>query len=342
MRRAVFLGLLLCAFVTSAQAQVGSAVLLPARGDDRLPTQREAAQRALSEALGAQGYTVVSHADALARLPAGGSACGAVDCAPNMLRALSLNLAAACAVWLSPDAPEGTVFVTLVDDAGARYPGAHAVQGGDLALATRAALADARGLQMLGPGPWVRIHGSPSGAQVFIDNQLAGTLPYRSAMTAGRYELKVKAPGHLSEVQDLDMPLNDGRVVDVEINLDPGQDPVEVAAVPASADTGVEVLSPTPETRRVAQPADYIVGGVLALGGVLLMTIDPIPAVAQYHECANADCSRRYTFGTRTALEVAGGAALVAAGAVVALAWKPFAVQVGVGSQTSVQLSTRF
>jgi hypothetical protein len=314
---------------SGAMAQATQVVLLPVRGDERLTAQRDVAQRALTDAMRQQGMAVVSHADALGRLPANANACGAIDCAPTMLRELSIELAAACAVWLSPDAPEGTVFVTLIDDAGARFPGARAVNGGDIALAVRAALADARGLHMLGPGPWVRVHGQPEGAKVFVDGQLVGTVPYRAAMVAGRYELKVQAPGHKSEQQTLDIPLNDARVVDVEVGLSPGQDPPEpavttVAPIASDAPAPAAALS----AQRVAQPADYIVGGTIALGGLLLMTIDPVRALAQHHECANSDCSRRYTFGTRTALEVVGGALLVAGGAVVALAWKPFAIEV--------------
>lgn len=344
--RAVFgLGCLL-SFVSfgSAHAQVGSAVLLPARGDDRLPAQREAAQQALSDALSAQGYQVVSHADALTRLPEGAVACGAVDCAPNMLRALSLNLAAACAVWLSPDAPEGTVFVTLVDDAGARYPGARPVHAADLAVATRAALADARALQMLGPGPWVRIHGQPEGAKVFIDDQLAGTLPYRAAMTAGRYALRVESDGHLPEEQDLDIPLNAGRVVEVEVNLVPGE-------APASTDRrGDPLWSPasvdiTTSTERRAHVADYILGSALAVGGLGLMLAYPINTAVTDGDCADRACRTVYRstgITPRTAVAALGGTALMFAGAIVALVWKPFSVQVTAGSETSLSISRQF
>ncbi len=332
-----------------AFAQAGSVVLLPTRGDERLPAQREAAQQALSEALSLQGFSVVPHATALTQLPPGATACGAVDCAPNLLRTLSMRVAAACAVWLSPDAPEGTVFVTLVDDAGARYPGARSVHAANIAVATRAALADARALQMLGPGPWVRVHGEPEGAKVFIDNTLVGTVPYRAAMTAGRYELKVQAAGHVSDVQDLDIPLNDGRVVDVEVKLNPGEDPIDlVATSPVSSGDAVgPQLSSHPandgtDGARVAQVGDYMLGAALAIPGVLLMTIDPIRALAKHGDCADSACRTVYTFGTRTALELVGGAALVTAGAVVAFVWKPFSIRVGVGPDASLQLSTRF
>ena len=321
-----------------AHAQLGSAVLLPTRGDERVTAQREAAQQALSEALSAQGYRVVTHAEALAQLPAGTQSCAAVDCAPNLLRALSLNVAAACAVWLSPDAPEGTVFVTLVDDAGSRFPGAHPVHGGNMEVATRAALAEARGLQLLGPGPWVRVHGSPASAKVIVDGQVVGALPYRAGMTAGRYQLRVESPGHLSEEQTLDIPLNAGRVVEVEVNLEVGEDPV--VELPAARSPN-PVIAPTQRARteRVAQTGDYLLGGVFALGGVLLMTIDPIPAAIQHGDCEKDRC---YSFGPRATLELIGGAALVATGALMTFVWKPFAVEVSTGSQTSIRLSTRF
>lgn len=323
-------------------AQVGSAVVLPTRGDERMTAQREVAQQALLEALSTQGYRVVTHAEALAQLPAGGQACAAVDCAPNLLRALSLNVAAACAVWLSPDAPEGTVFVTLVDDAGSRFPGAHPVNGGNMEVATRAALAEARGLQLLGPGPWVRVHGSPASANVIVDGQAVGALPYRAAMTAGRYLLRVESPGHLSEEQILDIPLNAGRVVEVEVNLEVGEDPIVADPIPTNPFSLEPADVDASQTERVAGTGDYLLGGALVLGGVLLMTIDPVPAALLHGDPVPGRPERRYSFGPRAALEVIGGAALIATGAVVAFVWKPFALQVSTGSQTSVQLSTRF
>lgn len=341
--RAAFFGscFALCLVAFRADAQVGVAVLLPARGDERMTSQRETAQRALHEALSAQGYRVTTHAEALSQLPQGTAACSAVDCSPNMLRALSADVAAACAVWLSPDAPEGTVFVTLVDDAGARFPGAHAVHAGTLEVATRAALAEARGLQLLGPGPWVRVRGTPASAKVLIDGQVVGALPYRAAMTAGRYSLRIESPGHLSEEQTLDIPLNAGRVVEVEVNLEVGEDPV-VASPPVERATSVPVDDNASATEHVAGTGDYLLGGTLAVAGVLLMTIDPIPAALLHGDTVPGRPERRYSFGPRATLEVIGGAALVAAGALVTFVWKPFSLQVSTGSQTSLQLSTRF
>jgi len=327
--------------VFRAHAQLGSAVVLPTRGDERMTSQREVAQQALTEALTAQGYRVVTHADALAQLPAGARACSAVDCAPSMLRELSLNVAAACAVWLSPDAPEGTVFVTLVDDAGSRFPGAHPVNGGNLAMATRAALAEARGLQLLGPGPWVRIHGTPASAKVIVDGQVVGALPYRAAMTAGRYLLRVESAGHRSEEQTLDLPLNAGRVVEVEVNLEVGEDPVVERIVLAGPNPVITPTQPA-RTERVAQTGDYLLGGVIALGGVLLMTIDPIHTLAKSGDCADARCRQVYGFSTRSTLQVIGGAALIGLGAVMTFAIQPFAVEVQTGEHSTLSLKASF
>jgi hypothetical protein len=187
---------------------------------------------------------------------------------------------------------------------------------------------------MLGPGPWVRIHGEPEGARIYIDEQLVGTLPYRAAMTAGRYALRIESDGRIADEQDLDIPLNAGREVEVEVMLAIGE---EVRASPAA----LAATRPA-ETETVAHAGDYLLGGAVAASGLLLMTVDPLRTLARDGDCADRSCQKVYGFSTRSTLQVMGGAGLVALGAVITFVVQPFAARVSVGEQSSVSFSTTF
>jgi hypothetical protein len=100
-------------------------------------------------------------------------------------------------------------------------------------------------------------------------------------------------------------------------------------------------LSLAPTERR-ATATDYVLGVAFALGGIALGTIDPVRTALKDGECADPACRNVYAFSSRSALEVAGGVALIATGAAISFWWKPFAVHVQTGERTSVALQTRF
>jgi hypothetical protein len=184
------LALFLCS-PHAARAQ--HVIMLPHPGEGTLAAERDAAQQAVRDALRDEGMSVVDSA-ALGEPERG---CRQVTCAPALLAAREAELAAAIAVWRAQ--PQLQVHVTLVDPAGHRYSGVAGVDPAHADAGARAALVEARGLQLLGPGPWVRIEGSPAGAEVVIDGRFAGVLPYRAALRAGDHQLEVRASGHRSE-----------------------------------------------------------------------------------------------------------------------------------------------
>lgn len=218
MFRSALLVLLLSLWTGAARAE--TAVLLSARGDEGLPAQKAAAHAELREALSAQGVRVIEQAEAASEMDAQQARCDSVDCAPELLRAANAEIAAAIAVW-SDSSRDGqqTVFVTLVDRNGARFPGKAEVQDDDVALATRDALLDARSLQLLGPGPWLRVTSTVDGAQVLLDGELVGSVPYRAPVTPGRHTLEVRSDGYRPHVQTVDIPPNAARQMDVEAEL---------------------------------------------------------------------------------------------------------------------------
>jgi hypothetical protein len=179
---------------------------------------RAVAQSAVSLALEGQGLRVVEHGDVVHD----DDACASIDCASEILRAARADLAAAVAVWGvagRPLAGPSEVFVTLADAHGNRFPGAARVVDGDVAAAARTAVLDARALQLLGPGPWLRVRGAPDGAEVHIDGKLAGSLPYRAHIDAGGHALEVRAPGMRPHARTVDIPPNTTRLLDLDITL---------------------------------------------------------------------------------------------------------------------------
>ena len=178
----VWIASLIAWLCVPALVHAETALLLPPKGDDALKTERLKANVVLGDALQAQGIKVVPHSEAVAAVGGGAAReCDSVDCAPALIEAASADVAAALAVWAAGDPPApSTVFVTLVDRRGERYPGKARVEDSDLTRATKEALLDARALQLLGPGPWLRVRGKPEGAQVVLNGKLVGTLPYRA------------------------------------------------------------------------------------------------------------------------------------------------------------------
>lgn len=211
------LAALLLALPSTLWAQ--AVVLLPPRGDAQLAQAQAQAHRVLANALSSQGLRVVPHAEAQARMPEG-PPCMTSDCAPGLVAAASADFAAVLAVWAGADGGPGVVFVTLVDPEGARFPGQSKVGAGDLQAATSAALLDARGLQLLGPGPWLRVSGEPDGARVFIDGSYVGAVPYRATVKPGKHAVKVTAEGYTPLEREIDVPANRSRQVEIGLSLE--------------------------------------------------------------------------------------------------------------------------
>lgn len=305
---------ILLAWIPAAAFASGTVVLLPPGGDAALADERAAAQSALSLALEGQGFHIVAH-DAVAHDE---DACASVDCAPVLLRDAGANLAAAVAVWGESFAGQqraAQVYVTLVDAAGNRYPGAARVPEGDVAAAARTALLDARALQLLGPGPWLRVRGVPEGAEVHIDDKLVGSLPYRARIDAGRHALEVRAEGMHAHVESVIVPPNQGRVIEIEVALGPasGADATGTNAV-APADDSAE--SPRDNTGHVSHP----IVGPLVLGGVGVALVGVTVAQALSGDCLRREptgtCTREREPNTLVTVALGGAAAIAVAGSV--------------------------
>ncbi|MGD8858603.1 MAG: PEGA domain-containing protein [Myxococcales bacterium] len=256
------------AWAAGGGAVAQRAVLLPARGDEALAAQRRIAGGSLRELLEAEGLQVLDH-DAVQ-----GVACESVECATDLLDGADAEIAVAPGVWAgTPPARVGAVFVTLIDRAGKRFPGRARARNDDVAEAVREALLDARALQLLGPGPWLRVRGTPPGAEVWLDGTLVGALPHRGPVEAGRHSLEVRHEGYRPLVRSADVPDDASRQVDVEVALRPRE-----AAAAADPLAGPDEAPPA--GRPVVGPL------VLGLAGVGLLTADVVLVLS-------AGCERR-------------------------------------------------
>jgi hypothetical protein len=336
LRTIIFSRLLPCAIVlaAAARAHAESAVLLPHAGADTLLEQRERAQRAVVAALREAGFELQARAPAAPKA----DACTQVACAPALLKQLGAEIAVALAVWQADSGVE--VHVTIVDTAGSHFPGRAVAEGnnGDPSTAARSALVDAQSLQLLGPGPWVAVNGEPKGAAVWIDGRFVGSLPYRAGVAPGDHTLEVRADGRAAKQLALRVPLEPTATARVDVALDAAQTPLPASPGPDSAADAASLDSATAvpadridsEPRSKASPWNYALGGALTAIGGALIVIDPVRAAARDGRCADPECSRVYDFGTRSALELAAGIALVGAGVTV-LIWQPLRVQTEVG-----------
>jgi hypothetical protein len=245
----------------------------------------------------------------------------------------------AVAVWQSVSGPQ--VNVTLVDAHGNRFPAVSTVESSGAAAAARRALLEARGLQLLGPGPWVQVEGAPDGASVSIDGVAVGALPYRGALSSGDHVLELSAPGHAPQRRELQMPLDPTATLRVQVALAPGAaqeagdaagPPVREEAQPAgAADLAVAPDEPPGDQ---ASPWNYVLGGAAIAAGIALATIDPLRAAARDGDCVDRECQRVYEFGAQSALKVVAGVALAGAGVTV-LIWRPLRVRASVDRESA-------
>jgi hypothetical protein len=234
-------------------------------------------------------------------------------------------LAVAIAVWQGEDGPQANV--TLIDSLGRKYPGYAIIVGDDAIAAGRAALLEARGLQLLGPGPWIHVRGAPVGASVILDGKPVGVLPYRGSISPGDHELEVRADGYSAKRQPIVIPLEPTTTARIELELPPERPTTHARTdQPPPLATDYVAEDPARKPTDEASPWNFIVGGLLAAGGVAIATIEPIQNIAKDGDCANDACTARYTVGGETALKIGAGALLAAAG-VTLMIWQPLRIE---------------
>jgi hypothetical protein len=351
MTRAVAVSLLLALTPLAARAQ--TVAILPPKIDPQVaPAEAKATLARIAAHLRQQGFTTLDSTAVQQKLSAKLRTCAEPDCARRTLEPLAADIALLVSLFPSLDGAGPSASLELVDKAGVSYSGAEASHPDTNPVI--AVLDDAIARQRRGPGPWLTVQGEPRGADVLVDGKPVGVLPRCTGrVEPGTAHVVVREAGYkqLNALIDIGSNLDDNKVVDVKLEPEAlpslatplamrgtdekAQSLGDRAALDANADDG------THGERRATAP-DYVLGGSLALGGLLLASIDPIQTAAKSGQCADPDCRTLYSFSTRSAIEVASGAALVLLGVAVTFWWKPFSVRASTGERTSIALQAHF
>jgi hypothetical protein len=255
------------------------------------------AAAALSDALRMQGLRVLPRPqrgqgqgeDELA-LDAGAcdQACGA-----QLIGSASAQLAAWIKLSMASRARDGSAEVTLQDSSGHRFQGTAEIRDGDVREATTRAVLDARSYQLLGPGPWLRIEGTPEGAEVLVDGERVGTVPYRAAVTPGKHEVVVREAGYLRFSQSVTAPADESRRTELRIALEPTPIDTQPGAVPLV----------TPELSAESAPRDSawlaapVAMGMLGLG---LASVISVRLITGYDPCVGSSDTAGLCVESRT------------------------------------------
>jgi hypothetical protein len=277
------LGLVLalgCASRVCADAE--KVVVGPSRVDAGGEAVRTAAVSALGDALRLQGLNVILFEDAKTQLPRGDECDEA--CAARLLRAVSADMSAVVQIGADAEKLPNRALVTLRDAQNHRYEGAASVRDGDVRDATTRAVLEARSYQLLGPGPWLRVSGTPDGADVKIDGNSVGKLPYRASMTPGEHRVTVGEAGYVRFTETVNVPADDSRKVDVKVALEPLA--IDAPASAIASDAGSEPrVSTSGDSTWLLLP---IAMGVVGLGWAAAISVR---LAAGVEPCVNPDIS---------------------------------------------------
>lgn len=297
------------AVVAPARAQ--KVVVLPTNAGLGGEAVAKLADAAIRDALGMQGLRVVGWTEATSKL---GSCEDVAACTPRAMSAAAAELAAGVVVTRNEQGAAERVRVALLDTDKRRYDGEAEVEDGDVRTATTRALLEARSFQLLGPGPWLRVEGTPEGAEVLLDDRIVGRVPYRATIIPGRHKLRIREAGYTAFEQQLEIPAtDDSHVAQIVVALEPA--PIGVS----QAGSDVRAVSDDAQHKR---SSTWLVGPLVLGGlGVVLAGVTTVRLATELDSCVNPDkysiCTQRRTVNTvPTAIEYTLSAAMIA-GAVV-------------------------
>ena len=284
---AIFVGLSLswsAAWSNPAHAQ--RVVLGPAQGAAADASVRNIAAGALADGLRMQGLTVTAFDDAKKSLPAG-ERCDEA-CAARLLRAASADLSAVVELAADERGALQSAQVNLVDAAGHHFDGRAVIRDGDVRDATTRALLEARSYQLLGPGPWLRVTGTPEGADVLVDGSVVGKLPYRACIAPGKHRVRVRDAGYERFERTLEVPAEDGRKVNLQVALEPAA--IEAPAAALQLEGGAQA-------QPAAQRSSAWLALPIAMGtlGVGLAVVTSVRIASGPNACVGADDAGRCT-----------------------------------------------
>jgi hypothetical protein len=296
----------------AARATAQSVVVGPGFAEGHSSHQVELATTALTSALGMQGLTVVQPSgtrDAVLGdlgdiVPAAAAAKSKLACdqacGAGLIAAASAELSAWVFLRRADAAHSGndTSTVTLQDAAGHRFEGVAELRDGDVRDATTRAMLEARSYHLLGPGPWLNLVGTPDGAEVLVDGQRVGVLPYRGTIAAGQHEVVVREAGYVKHSESVSVPDEQSRRMELKVALEPAP----LAPPPGAVALDATESESGPSSAWLAAP---VAMGTLGVGLAAVLTVRIITGL----ECSEPCLEKR----SLRAAPTIGGYALSAA-----------------------------
>jgi hypothetical protein len=268
----------------SSRAAAQKVIVLPdtagqAQSSDAVATLASSAMR---DALGMQGLRVVAWDEAKSRLPAGEKCEDVASCTGKVMKAAAADLAAGVVVSRNAQGAAERVRVALLDTDKRRYDGESEVIDGDVRTATTRALLEARSFQLLGPGPWLRVEGTPEGAEVLLDDRIVGRVPYRATVIPGSHKLRVREAGYTAFEQQLNVPAtDDSHVAQIVVALEPA---------PIAVGGGGDGLRAVPQDSGQKKNNTWLVGPIVMGGlGVVLAGVTTLRIATRVDTCVNPD-----------------------------------------------------
>ena len=335
----LLLALFACVLFSSARADAQSVVVGPGVTDGHSQHQLDLANGALTSALGMQGLTVVQPSgtreavlgDLGEIVPPAASASAKLGCdqacGAGLISAASADLSAWVHLRRVDAAHSGadTATVTLQDAAGHRFEGFADLRDGDVRDATTRALLEARSYQLLGPGPWLSLVGTPEGAEVLVDGQRVGELPYRGAVAPGQHEVVVREAGYVKHAQSVELPDEQSRRIELKVALEP--------APLAPSPNAVAYANSSEGSADSAWLAAPVAMGMLGVGLATVLTVRLVTGLHCSEPCLE-------TRSVRMAPTI-GGYALSAALIGASITWIVLGMQTGSESSRESQVTAR-
>jgi hypothetical protein len=311
-------------FVSAASAE-SAAVLMPYT---RQASELQLADQVLDSIakwLKERGIEVVLPEQAAQQLPSDLRYCRKDDCAFGYLQQMKVDYAVLSAVQApATQKSVGNIHICILTRDKQKYEKSWAITE-SIWLSVDAALTHVYTSFLRGPAPWISVQGKPTGADVLIDGQKVGLLPYRERVRAGRHEVTIRRNGY--------KPYSVYVVIEDNINFEKG---IEVALQKTGEETGLngsagaktsgsnQALFSTqgvgdedrhPKGAKINR-WNYVIGGLLVAASAPLI-IFPIATTARGDDCAVGDVTncRGSKAGPTSVALLTGGMVALAAGA---------------------------
>ena len=261
--------------------------------------------------------TIAEHGVRLVRTP-DGDACEEdfAECAAD----LAARTGADATLWIAAEIGETSrVRVHLVPATGTPLEVTEDVVDADFASAAAAAVQSVLSMTREEAG-FILVRSDPRGAEVSVDGEAIGHTPVRHTVTPGDHTVRIE---HEAGTHEETVTVRSNEETTVEHDLAAGGDEHEARAAP-----------PERTTRSEPSPFNWIIGGALAVAGVVTL-ISPLSSLAREGECVeaieNVGCVEQVRFGPQSGILLGVGlAALVAA--VIVDALSPIRVDVEVSA----------